>query len=210
MKLVNYYDVREQMRPGDCVAFGGRGAFSSAIKFFTRSVVSHVGIIQHSQMLDDTTDRYFNLICESTQIGDFAGVTTNQLSVRLAQYDGEVWWLPLSDECRARFNLVGFWNWIYAQEGKHYDLPQAILSGFDMLDRFGIGLAEEDYSELFCSELLIGGVKTHAPRADGAPMGGGVLGADVNASEVIPIEAVLWPGLWAEASQLKGEPMEIE
>ena len=38
-RMKRYSKVRNQMRPGDVIAFGGKGHFSEIIKFATRSVV---------------------------------------------------------------------------------------------------------------------------------------------------------------------------
>ena len=46
-----YADVRSKMKPGDVIAFGGKGNFSELIKWATRSTVSHVGVIMQSKML---------------------------------------------------------------------------------------------------------------------------------------------------------------
>lgn len=40
-----YAKFREKMKPGDVIAFGGKGRFSELIKWSTKSVVSHVGVI---------------------------------------------------------------------------------------------------------------------------------------------------------------------
>ncbi len=56
---IRYENVRDRMRPGDVIAFGGKGHFSEIIKFATRSDVSHVGVILQTKITDDTTDRFF-------------------------------------------------------------------------------------------------------------------------------------------------------
>ena len=40
---VTYDEVRNKMRPGDVIAFGGKGHFSEIIKWATRAPVSSVG-----------------------------------------------------------------------------------------------------------------------------------------------------------------------
>ena len=179
-----YSEVRDRMKPGDVVAFGGKGAFSGIIKNVTRAPVSHVGIIRHSQLRDEAgteASRYFNEITESTSLNGFVGVTTSRLSARLRAYEGEVWWLPLSAKARSAFDGARYFNWLYEQEGKPYDTPQAIQSALDLLDSVpligGATLATEDFTKLFCSEL-----------AAGALQAAGVLPDAVNASECTPID----------------------
>jgi hypothetical protein len=45
-----------------------------------------------------------------------------------------VWRLPLRDSLRARVDWHRIHGFFLQQEGKPYDLPQAIMSGLDQLD----------------------------------------------------------------------------
>jgi len=112
---------------------------------------------------------------------DFSGVTINRLSDRLRAYDGEVWWLPvrLADE-----RVKQFLHFLFAQDGKPYDMPQALLAGLDALDFGGNGptAATEDYSRLFCSELVAGAFKAC-----------GLIDDNINPSEVTPIDLCRMP-----------------
>lgn len=193
-----YAEARSAMQPGDVIAFGGKGRASAIIKAATFSQVSHVGIVLQTQVVDEQSDRYFNNVIESTSLNGFTGVSVNRLSSRLEAYDGEVWWLPLSDAARRRLDLVAFWNWLFAQEGKPYDYLQALQAGLDLLDRLGVTYAEEDFSRLFCSELVVGGLRA-----------GGVLSISTNPSEVTPIN-VCRMRLWQGVYQLGGETRGID
>lgn len=205
--MVDYSEVRDQMLPGDLIAFGGKGRASSIIKRFTRSVVSHVGLVRHVQMLGAyNTSRYFNEIIESTSLDGVSGVQAARLSKRLEQYEGEAWWLPLTNEARKRFDETAFWNWLYEQEGKPYDIPQAILAGLDWLDEFGgVTVATEDFSALFCSELAAGALRA-AGVLDTRSLDNGL--RMINASEETPIQLCQRP-IWKSPVQLKGKPMRI-
>ena len=92
----NYAQVRSQMKPGDVIAFGGKGNFSEIIKWATRSSVSHVGVIMQSRMILDGNVQpgFFNQVIESTSLEGFSGVTISRLSDRIRHYDGDIWWLP--------------------------------------------------------------------------------------------------------------------
>jgi cell wall-associated NlpC family hydrolase len=46
-----YLDARNKMRPGDVIAFSGKGNFSEIIKWATRASVSHVGVVLQSKLL---------------------------------------------------------------------------------------------------------------------------------------------------------------
>ncbi len=45
----NYQDIRAQIKPGDIIAFSGKGNFSEIIKWATKSEVSHVGVVYESK-----------------------------------------------------------------------------------------------------------------------------------------------------------------
>ena len=66
-----YKDVRKKMKPGDVIAFGGKGNFSEIIKWATRSTVSHVGVILQSKLLIDKQPQagFFNQIIDKKIIG---------------------------------------------------------------------------------------------------------------------------------------------
>ncbi len=186
--VTKYDSVRDQMQPGDVIAFAGKSHFSEIIKAVTRSQVSHVGVILQTQATYDTGDqaRYFNLIIESTKWNGFMGVDAIRLSDRLRSYDGQVWWLPLNKKLRQerKFDLKKFFDFLYAQKGKPYDLKQAVNSALDALDKIVGQLSPtantEDFSRFFCSELVAAGLEA-----------GGLL-PRLNASEVTPIDLCTW------------------
>jgi hypothetical protein len=181
MERASYLNIRSQMLPGDVIAFGGQEDFSTLIKLVTRSNVTHIGGLMQARTLKDTVPgRYFNLITESTQMDGIDGVEIHRLSDRLASYKGNVWWLPLGDAARDRLNEQRYFEFLFAQEGKPYDMRQAIMSGVDALDRIpllkGLTLNREDFARFFCSELIAAALEA-----------GGVL-PDINASEMTPGE----------------------
>ncbi len=200
MERMAYSDARERMKPGDVIAFGGKGHFSELIKFATRSDVSHVGVILQTQVVADQTDRFFNQIIESTSLHNYSGVVISRLSDRLDVYDGEIWWLPLNDTLRRdRFDAKLFYDFLFnqAQQRKGYDVPQALKSAVDTLDQLPFGLHgpgynSEDFSRFFCSELVAAGLES-----------AGTVGR-INASEVTPIDLCRWQIFDDTYYQLKG------
>jgi len=202
IKAMAYEKAREQMKPGDVIAFGGKGEFSEIIKFATRSGVSHVGVILQTHVRDDQADRFFNQIIESTSLHGFNGVQISRLSDRLASYDGEMWWLPLNENIRKeKFDQVAFYDFLFlqARERKPYDMPQAIKSALDTMDQLPFGLHgpgynREDFSKFFCSELVAAGLES-----------AGAVGA-INASEVTPIDLCRWKIYKKTYYRLKGDP----
>lgn len=76
---VPYADVRETLRTGDLVFCSGTYFFSNAIRWFTKSVWSHVGVIYR----DDNLERIFILESET-----MIGVRLAPLSKYLKDYHG--------------------------------------------------------------------------------------------------------------------------
>ena len=203
-KSAQYQTIRDQMKPGDIIAFSGKGQFSEIIKWATSSGVSHVGIILQSKLLIDDNPQpgYFNQIIESTSLNGFSGVAISRLSDRLATYEGEIWWLPLSDASRAKLNFKTFYDFLLHQKHKPYDTPQAVKSALDTLDSVPlIGKATyntEDFSKFFCSELAAAGLEK-----------GGVI-SSLNASEVTPIDLCMFSIYQSDYYQLKGKKKAIK
>jgi hypothetical protein len=186
LRVVGYDEVRARMQPGDIIAYGGYTWVSEIIKWSTRSVVSHLGVILQTKALGDTREaRYFNLVVESTKWNGFVGVGEGRLSDRLAGYHGEVWWLPLRPEVRQRFDETAFFNFLYSAKYKPFDLPQAVQAALDFAIRQQENLAEsfrnqEDLNKYFCSELVAAALES-----------AGVV-PKLNASEVTPIDLCRW------------------
>lgn len=177
-----YTEIRKKMQPGDIIAFGGTSTFSELIKVVTGSSVSHVGIVLQRKLVigDEVQDGYFNEIMESASYNDFTGVMINRLSERLQDYEGELWWLPLSKAARKKLDYKAFFNFLMHQNRKKYDLSQAVTSALDAIDKVPIaGRATynvEDFSRFFCSELATAGLEA-----------GGVI-KKINSSEVTPVD----------------------
>ena len=194
-----YHLIREQMRPGDIIAFGGNSLFSKWTKLTTRSAVTHIAIVMQTKMRDEDSGRYFNQVMEATVYEGKKGVMTNRLSERVHTYDGDIWWLPLGETARQRFNerKRDFFNFMFAQDGKKYDVLQLFGSAVDALDDLpifkNISYNQEDFSSWFCSELVAEGLET-----------AGVI-SGVNASEVTPVDICRFSIFEPRYVQVKGE-----
>jgi hypothetical protein len=79
LPLLDYDQVRDQLRTGDIVFCSGTYVFSKTIQWFTRSVWSHVGIIYR----DDNLQRIFIIESETA-----IGVRLVPLSKYLRDYHG--------------------------------------------------------------------------------------------------------------------------
>ncbi|MBZ2161625.1 hypothetical protein [Alteromonas stellipolaris] len=198
-----YHHIREQMRPGDIIAFGGNSLFSRWTKLTTRSAVTHIAIVMQTKMRDEASGRYFNQVMEATVYEGKKGVMTNRLSERVHTYDGDMWWLPLGESARNMFeqNKREFFNFMFAQEGKAYDVLQLFGSAVDALDSHpilgSISYNQEDFSSWFCSELIAEGLET-----------AGIINS-VNASEVTPVDICRFSIFEKRYVQLKGEARPI-
>lgn len=129
------------------------------------------------------------------------GVQKNRMSVRLEYYEGEMWWLPLSQKVRERLDPRKLVDFLLHQEKKEYDLPQAVKSALDALDSIpvvgNITHNREDFSAFFCSELA-----TAALEYAGAI-------ESINSSEVTPIDLCRFALFRQEYYQLRGQMKEI-
>ncbi len=198
-----YHSVREEMKPGDIIAFGGNSLFSRWTKLTTRSSVTHIAIVMQTKMRDEEGGRYFNQVMEATAYKGKRGVMTNRLSDRLKDYDGDMWWLPLSERARAQFeqNRAVFFNFMFEQDGKGYDILQLFGSAVDAIDEHPllgkISHNQEDFSSWFCSELV----------AEGLEKAGVV--RNVNASEVTPVDICRFSIFQDRYVQLKGDKRQI-
>lgn len=199
---ISYEKARAKMQPGDVIAFGGKGNFSEIIKWATFSDVSHVGVILQTTIQNDETDRFFNQIIESTSLNGFNGVNISRFSDRLNSYEGDLWWLPLSEDIRKdKFDQKKFYDFLFSQakDRKPYDMPQAINSALDILDTLPLEIRgptynREDFSKFFCSELVAAGLEI-----------AGAVGT-VNAAEVTPIDLCRWKIYQSTYYQIKGDP----
>ena len=183
----NYDSVRDIMKPGDVIAFGGMGDVSEWIKSVTQSPVSHVAIVLRSSLSpadvsdDPSAMRSSPQIIEARgELDQYYGVSVRWLDEHIADYPGIIWWLPLSDASRSRLDVEEFSTFLLGLEGRPFDVPQAIGAGFDDLDHVpvigSLTHSREDISALFCSELVAAGLEA-----------GGVIGS-LNCSEVTPVD----------------------
>jgi len=197
----DYDTVRPQIQHGDVIAFGGEGFYSGLIKLATNSPVSHVGVVYQSA-LDGAQGLWQNEVMESTSLNGMAGVCMTRLSMRLQDYRGQVWWLPLAEDFRAKIDWQAFHVWLALQEGKSYDASAAVGSALDWGERLpligGLFRNPEKYQRLFCSQLVCGAFKA-----------AGALPAALNPAEITPRDLVAM-SIYRECVQLKGSDKEIK
>ncbi len=194
-----YSNIRDRIQPGDIIAFSGKKAHSEIIKRATKSNVSHVGVVIETRLQRDgeSQGRILKQVAEATE----SGVKFTKLSDINENYDGEVWWLPLSSESQSRLqeNFQAFFDFLIDSEGAPYDsLVTLIRAWIDGLDSWGITRNEEDFGAFFCSELAAGALEK-----------GGVIENVTPASEVTQIDLCRFKIYADEYVQFRGDRTEI-
>ena len=158
---MRYSDIRLELKTGDVIAFSGKGLVSNLIKWKTDSDISHVGIV-----LDTSVENLGKVVflIESTTLVTipdaitkelWKGVQIHTLSNRVNTYDGKMWVYPLKYPlAEDKKNAMQAWLRKKHYKRTPYDTVQALGSGIDLLSDTLTG-NEQDFSQLFCSELVV-------------------------------------------------------
>lgn len=160
LKIASLDEVRERMRVGDIIAFGGRDPVSWLVKAVTGAPVSHAGIIladrrEHAGAPAEGRIR----LMEAHPFQLRFDVHTAELAERVRDYGGDTWWLPLHDSLRERLDPERLQHWLMSQEGKSFDMVQGVFSAFDRVPWLRrLGPTERNLDSIFCSELVIAGL----------------------------------------------------
>lgn len=192
MTIVDYQLLRSQMRAGDVIAFSGKGGFSRLIKWRLGGNVSHVGCVLHRVGGSHTRVE----LIESTSLYGPPRVQSVALSWHVDHYNGEMYWLPLTQVVRQRFDELAYIEAATQILGRPYDFSQAVLSSLPnwMLTVLSWVGYHEDVTRLFCSEAV-------AYLFEAA----GILPKDENASGYNPRE-ICELGFYGKPVQFKGTP----
>ena len=127
----NYGEIRNQMQPGDVIAFSGNRLFSTLIQLVTSSHVSHVGVIVPPECLETGDNQDDPVLAESTE----NGVEFHPLSNRVHAEQVEIlWWLPLSPVARQNLNVEAFRQSVCSHSRQRYDYLQAAMLGLTLLE----------------------------------------------------------------------------
>jgi hypothetical protein len=194
-----YENVREEIKPGDVIAFGGKRGFFGHIKWWADSTVDHVAVILQSDLPGDDEShlKKSHQIIESTAfIDNSSGVNVRRLGERIEGHDGEIWWLPFDEKSSHKLDLDTFSNFLHQHIGRPYDPLQEVRSAPDAVDTVPfigrLTRSKEDFSRFFGSELVAAGLEA-----------GGVIGS-LNASEVTPTDLCNFSIYQEKYYQLKG------
>lgn len=198
MKIAQYHDVHHQMRSGDVIAFAAKDIFSTMVRWGTQSTVSHVGVVAIDEAAGEIEIVESHPLSFDKDNGKFKmGVQRNRLLSLIEGFQGQIWWLPLSDRHHQTLDQQLLTQFLQANQEREYDFSQAILSGLDFLDDIGLTHAEHDRASFFCSEL----VATAFQEV-------GIL-REINPSEITPIDLCRFSIYHDEYYLLTGEAVEI-
>jgi hypothetical protein len=206
--LTKYAQVRPQMQGGDIIAFDGSCVadiaeladhfLSNAIEVITRSALSHVGmVLDYSLPIGGKPQTELNLI-ESTMMTGKSGPQINPLAQRIAEYDGRVWWLPLSFRAWVMIDWPTAWQFALGRVGKdHYSVKSIgdfIARKLPILQWLPFVHKAEPDAEV-CSEYI-----AEILRAGGLP--------GIDCHEVSP-QKLVEMRIYRDVVQLVGTPREI-
>jgi len=155
MMIVPYSSIRHELKTGDLVLFSGKDTFSDIIKYSTFGKWSHVGMILYLPEYD------FLTIWESTTLSNIndiesglprKGVQLVPLSDRVQKYSGNISVRKLQGADLAKNSLRKLMELRKELKGKRYERNKIELfkSAYDG----PFGQNSEDFSSIFCSELI--------------------------------------------------------
>lgn len=172
---VSYQNIRDKLDTGDVVIFGGQYRMSKMIRLVTRFPASHVALI----IREDNRNSFIEA-SEGDMYPEREGVIISQFSNSIPFYKGDIWIARLNADIRERANIEAMKLFLKEQVGKGYDYKNMPKAGFDLLDPISsITRSEENSSQMFCSELVAGGLKA-----------AGILPNSINTSEVSPADII--------------------
>lgn len=158
--LTQYYKVRDLMRTGDVIAFGGKDIFAKLVRKITGGNYSHVGMVVKFDDLE-FGDRVF--ILESIT---HKGVVLMLLSSKLLAYNGiGVAWYPLAPKEMPSETPKDYRNvirgYLMQQLGKNYDYRDIQYFVKKFIFRFQkIQNVLNDPNRVICSELVARALQT--------------------------------------------------
>jgi hypothetical protein len=209
LQQITYETARIMMRPGDGIGMGAQGGFvSEAIKFFTRSTLSHwaqvftasaelsTWLVDQGYLDAPRRDRKGDrlILIESTIMTGRNGVQVNWASDRINDYHGRVYWLPLNPYRRSLLVKDKYEAFGLKCLGLPYD---KVLIAHDAFDLFHIIPSRENWESFICSEFGAAILKVS-----------GALPANLNTSDQTPqsmAEAKIWNSDYFQVSGCKKE-----
>ena len=150
-----YEAIRSQLATGDIVLFSGKGGASAGIKWATASRWSHVAMIFNLDEYDFVT------LWEATTLSSIEDLDTREmkkgvqlipLSDRVQTYDGAIAVRRLKGVALGEPEIDALMRLRKELRGRPYETSEIQLIKAAYEGPFGLN--EEDFSSLFCSELV--------------------------------------------------------
>ena len=151
----DYESIRSQLNTGDIVLFSGKGGASAGIKWATASRWSHVAMVFNLAEYDFVT------LWETTTLSSIEDLDTREmrkgvqlipLSDRVQTYDGEIAVRRLNGITLGEPEIEALMDLRKEFRGRPYETSEIELIKAAYEGPFGLN--EEDFSSLFCSELV--------------------------------------------------------
>jgi hypothetical protein len=167
--IKKYMEVRETLKTGDVVAFGGTNIGAFIIRFFTWSRYSHVGLIVRVPMPNNDSRIFF------IEADDKKGVVLVRLSSKMVHYKGDATLFKLKRLLpTAQNDEQSIYKYSLGQLGKDYDMP-AIKGISEKILGVLNKVNPQDDGSFICSELVARALQN-----------GNYISADQNASYMSP------------------------
>lgn len=146
--IKKYMEVRDTLKTGDVVAFGGTNIGALIIRLFTWSLYSHVGLIVRVPMPENQSRIFF------IEADDKKGVVLVRLSSKMVYYKGHATLFKLKRLlCTAQTDEREIYKFSLGQLGKDYDMP-AIKGISEKFLGVMNEIAPQDDGAFICSELV--------------------------------------------------------
>ena len=155
MDLATYNLIKSEMRTGDLLQWRSHSVIGASIRCRTGSMVNHSSLVMRLSEYEGLERRRYTTEAQEH------GTVLNLLSRRLEQFDGEVWWYPLTESWNSKRTSIG--ETALSLIGVPYD--------YGSLLRQLVGKVTADARSLFCSEycFLAYGFTGKAPAPGDMP-----------------------------------------
>lgn len=155
--------VSDRIKPGDAIAFSGKGFNGKVIRWFTASLYSHIAIVMDTDRDCNTHSRIAIAEASSdTRLPDFInekrkpGVQIHHLWNWINAYQdlGQAWWIPLEQPLSSSsVKKMQDWLWEIHDRQVSYSCWKSI-GAWLKINRYLLYADSQYAARLFCSELV--------------------------------------------------------
>jgi len=156
--------LSDLIKPGDAIAFSGKGFNGKIIRWFTASLYSHIAIVMDTDRHCPTEGPPIAIAEASsdTRLPDFKnekrqpGVQIHDLWNWINAYQdlGQAWWIPLAEPLSdSGVKKMQDWLWEIHERQVHYSCWKCI-GAWLKINRYFLSADSQYAARLFCSELV--------------------------------------------------------